>query len=149
MPNAIIKDQEPPNWATASAIRSQANQLLRGVKLPPEHGHHVQAGVGFTLQQDANIVAVDLHANGLFERRRIRLMRRLVQHGREAEKFAARRLVHQHVLMILVDGRDPDLAGDHDISLAARIAHLINTLARREGLQFDLPRQNRHFFIVQ
>ena len=76
-------------------------------------------------------------------------MRRLLQHGSEAKKLAFRRLIDYDFLMVLIDRGDPHRAGDHDISLSARIADLPDALARSKGLDFDLCRQNRGLIVVQ
>ena len=89
------------------------------MELAAEHGEHVHAGVRLALQQHRDVVAVDLDAGGFFERERVGLVRRLLEHRREAEKLAVRRLIDDDFLMVLVDGGDPDLAGNHHVGLAA------------------------------
>ena len=89
------------------ARRANPHQLLRGVELAAQHGQHVHPGVRLALQQHHDVVAVDLDADRFFERDRLGLMRRLIEHGGKAEELAVRRLVDDDVLVILVDGRDP------------------------------------------
>ena len=114
------------------AAGADPHQLLRGVKLAAQHGQHVHPGVRLALQQNGDIVAVHFQAHSLFQRDGLGLMRRLVEHGGEAEKLALRRLVDDDFLVVLVHGGDPHRAGDHDVSLSARIADLPDALARSE-----------------
>ena len=97
-------------------VERTPHQLLRGVKLPPEHGEHVHAGMRLAFQQHDDVVAVHFDADSFFERHGVGLVRRLVQHGGEAEKLARRRFVHHHFLMVLIHGGDPHPPGDHDVS---------------------------------
>ena len=76
-------------------------------------------------------------------------MRRLFQHGGKAEKFSMRRLINNHILVILVHRRHPHFSGDHDVSLVAGISNFINALAGGEIPEFDLPCQYCHFFLIQ
>ena len=76
-------------------------------------------------------------------------MRRAVEHGGEAEELAGRRLVDDHFLLIFVHGGDAHPAGDHDVGVPARVAGLIDALANREALFFDLRGQNREFIVIQ
>ena len=68
----------------------------------------------------------------LFERDRVGLVRRLLEHRGEAEEFAVRRLVDDDLLMILVEDGDTDFAGNHDVGAAAVVADFVDALARRE-----------------
>ncbi len=109
----------------------------------------IHAGVRLSLEQNRDVVAVDFEANGLFQSDGVGLMGRLIQHRRESEKFAVRRFIDHHFLLILVDGGDPHLAGNHHVGLAAGVAHLVDALARRKCLQFDLSRQDGSLIVVE
>ena len=76
-------------------------------------------------------------------------MRGLLQHGREAEELSMRGLIDYDFLVILVDGRHPNHARDHDVGLSARIAHLIDSLPGSELPDFDLAGQYGGFFVVE
>ena len=87
------------------------------MKLTAEHGQHVHAGHGLALQQHRDVVAVDLNADGFLLCDRGGLMRRLLQHRRETEELALRRLIHDDFLVIFVHRCDPDRARDHHVRL--------------------------------
>ena len=69
-------------------------------------------------------------------------MRRLFQHRGEAEELAVLRLVDDDLLMILVDGGDPNRPGNHHVGLAALVAHFVDALARGEIFEFHLAGQD-------
>ena len=48
------------------------------------------------------------------------------------KKSPCRRLVHHHFLLVLVHGGHPDLARDHDVGPAARVADFVDALPRGE-----------------
>ena len=68
-------------------------------------------------------------AGGLFHGDGVCLVGRFVQHGGEAEKLAVAGLVDHHFLVVLVDRGHLDAAGQHNVSVHARIADLVDTLA--------------------
>ena len=158
---------DPPNPATASAIRSptvdflldhlvgiarraSAHQLLRRVELTPQHAQHVHPGVRLLPQQHHDVVSVDLDADRLLDRDRIGLVRRLLEHGGKAKELAVRRLRDDDVLMVLVDGRDPDGAGDHDVGPFGRVADLVDALARGESSAISTwPASTADLVVVQ
>ena len=80
---------------------------------------------------------------------RVGLVRRLLQHRGEAEKLAVARLVDHDFLVIFIDGGDLDRARNHDVGLPARVADLVDPLARGESLQFDLRGQHRRLVVVE
>jgi hypothetical protein len=142
-----MKVHEPPNPATVSAIHP--HQLLRGVKLAAQHSEHVHAGERLALEQDRDIVAVDLEADGLFESDGRGLMGRLLQHGSETEKLAVLGFVDDDLLVVLIDRRDTNRTGNHHVGLPAGVAHFVNALAWREGLEFHLAREDSSFVCVE
>ncbi len=87
-------------------VRPQPHQLLRRVKLPPQHPQHIHPGERLALQQHGNIFLVHFQAHRLVDRHRLRLMRSLLQHRRKSEELSMRRLVDHDFLMVLVDRRD-------------------------------------------
>jgi hypothetical protein len=111
------------------------------VKLAAEHGHHVNAREGLSLKKDSDVAPFDFYADALFERYRSRLMRRLIDHGCKAEELPWHRLVDDHFLLIVIDRRHTNLAGNQDISRPRAISDLVDTLTRGEALQFDLTRK--------
>ena len=148
-PNEMMKVHDPPNRATSSAMwfahrgllfdhfvgiahGAHAHQPLRTVILLAQHGQHVHAGVRLAFQQHHDVVAVHLDADGLLGGHGVGLVRRLVQHGSEAEKLAHRRLIHYHLLLILIHRGHAHRAGHHDVSTPAGIAGLIYALTRQK-----------------
>src|SRR5580704_5044242 len=103
----------------------------------------------FAFQKSGDIVAVHFQANTFFNRDSVGLMSGLVEHGSKAEELALRWLVHDDLLLILINGSDPHYAGDQNVSSSARFADLPDALALRKGLDFDLCRQHRSLFIVE
>jgi hypothetical protein len=76
-------------------------------------------------------------------------VRRAIEHRGEAEELAGRRLVDDHVLMVLVDGRDLDRARHHHVAAPAAIADLVDALPRRELLQLNLRGEHGGLFFVE
>ncbi len=105
--------------------------------------------MGLALQQDRDIVAVDFDAFAILQRDGLGLMRGLIEHRGETEKLSLGRLVHDDLLLIFIDGRDPHGAGHQDVRLPARVADLPDTLARRKGLDLDLSSQDSRFVVVE
>ena len=75
---------------------------------------------------------------GLFHCDGVGLVRRALQHGREAEEFAVAGLVHNHFLVIFVHGRHPHLAGEHHVGVAVGVSYLVDALVRHKFLHLDL-----------
>ena len=67
----------------------------------------------------------------------------------KAEELAVRRFVDDYFLMIVVDGGDADLAGNHDVGMAIPIADFVDALARGEVLDFHLAGQDAEFVVVE
>ena len=101
------------------------------------------------LQQRGDVVAGHLQAGRLPDRRRIRLVGALVEHGRKAEATPRARLLDQDFLLVVIDGRDAHLALDHYVGLAVVDALLVDALAGSKGLQLDLRREHRGLFRVE
>ena len=76
-------------------------------------------------------------------------MRRLIEHGGEAEKLARCRLVDHTLLLIFIYDGYAHAAGNQDVGSPARIAHLVNALSERQSSDFHLPRQDGSFVVVQ
>src|SRR6267154_4877849 len=119
------------------------------MKLTSEYSEHVHSGHRLALQQDGNVVAINFDADGFLLRGRGGLMRRLLEHRCEAEEFSLGGLVHDDFLMVLVNGGQPDRAGDHDVGLPAGTADFVNTLSRSKSLEFDLAGQDAGLFVVE
>ena len=116
------------------AIGANPHQPLRSVELASEHGQHIHAGVRLALQENRDILAIHFEANCFLERHGVGLMRGLVQHGGEAEKFAEGRLVYHNFLIVFVDGGDPHTPGNHHVGTAAGFANFVNALSRSKCL---------------
>ena len=119
------------------------------MKLAAQHRQHVHASVGFALEQDVDVAAIDLDADTFLQRRGVGLVRGLLEHGSEAEELAVRRFVDDYFLMIVVYGGDADLAGNHDVGTAIPIADFVDALARGEFLDFYLAGQDAEFVVVE
>lgn len=76
-------------------------------------------------------------------------MRSLLEHGGEAEELALCGFIDENLLVLLVNGGEPDRAGDHDVSASAGVAHFVNTLPWREVLYFNLTGQYGSFIVVE
>jgi hypothetical protein len=76
-------------------------------------------------------------------------VRRLVQHGSEAEKLAHRRLIHHHFLLVLIHRGHAHAAGHHDVAAPADFAGFVNALPRRKRLQLHLARQHRNLVVIE
>ncbi len=94
-------------------------------------------------------MAVHLDANRFLQSDRARLMSSFLQHGSETEEFSLRRFIDHHFLLVLVDGRHPHHARDHDVGPATRFAHLVDSLPGGKLLDLNLAGQNRGFFVVE
>ena len=105
--------------------------------------------MGLALQQRGDIVAVDFEALTFLHGDGLGLMRGLIEHGGETEELSLGGLVHDDLLLILIDGRDPHCTGDQDVRLSARVANLPDALAGSESLELDLRGQNRSLFVVE
>jgi hypothetical protein len=80
---------------------------------------------------------------------RARLMSGFFQHGRETKELSVRGFIDHHFLVVLVDGRHPHHARDHDVGAATRFAHLVNSLTGGKLLDLNLAGQYRGFFVVE
>src|SRR5262245_15089843 len=129
--------------------RPSANQLLRDMEVPSENGEHVEARERFLLQQVADIVKVDLQTRRLFDRDRPGLVLRLFEQRRKPKEVALAGLIEYDLLPVLVHGKYPDLAGDHDIGAGAEVADLVDALPRHEPRELDLAREHRELFVVE
>ena len=123
--------------------------MLRRMELPAEDSEHVHAGERFSLQEDSDVVAVDFEANGFLDGGGGGLMGSLLEHGGEAEEFAMSGLVDDDFLVILVDGGDAHLAGNHHVGLASGVSYFVDALAGREVSQLDLSGQDSSFILVE
>ncbi len=101
------------------------------------------------MQQHGDIVAADLEAGGLLDGERGGLVRSLLQHGGESEELALAGLIHQHLLVIFVDGCHPHLPRHHHVGVFAGLSHLVDALAGSELLQLDLRGQYSQLIVVQ
>src|SRR5437867_2758865 len=108
------------------AHRAKPHQLLRRVKLLPQHRQHIHSRMRLALQKRCDVVSADFNAHRILDGRRVGLMRRPLQHGRKSKKLAVRRLIHHDFLLIFVHRRDAYFSGDHHVSLPARLTHLVN-----------------------
>ena len=51
--------------------------------------------------------------------------------------------------MILVDGGDADVAGNHDVGMSAGVADFVDALAGGEGFELDLGGEDGGFVVVE
>src|SRR5260370_25166790 len=128
---------------------TQPHELLRRVVLPPQHRQHIHSRVRLALQQRRDVSAADFDAHRILNGGRAGLMRRLLQHRGKTKKFAMRRLIHHHFLLIFVNRGHAHFSRDHHVGLTARRTPLVNALPRREILQLHLRRQHRGFIFVK
>jgi hypothetical protein len=59
------------------------------------------------------------------------------------------RLVDQHLLVVLVHGRDPNGALHHDVCVLGRIADLVDPLPWGEALELDLGGEDGGLFVIE
>ena len=78
------------------------------------------------------VLTVDDQAGARLERQGGGLVGGLVEHRREAEEVAPRRLIDDHVLVVFVHHRHGDGARNEDIRALARIANPIDALTLRK-----------------
>jgi hypothetical protein len=114
-----------------------------------EDGKHVHPGMWLALQQDKDVFAIHLYTGGQLAGYGLGLMRRLLQHGGEAEELARNRLVYDDFLMIFVYGGDAHPAGHNYISAVGGGSHLVNTLARFKGAKLHLSGENGSLVIIE
>src|SRR5438034_6592992 len=119
------------------------------MELATQNGEHVHSRVGLALKQDRDIMTVYLNADRFLLSRSHGLMRRLLQHRCEAEEFSGRRLIDHHFLMVFINCGEPDRPRNHHVSLATRVANLVDPLAWREGFHFNLTGKNGALFIIE
>src|SRR5256885_13901028 len=94
-------------------------------------------------------LAIDFKAFGFFEGDGVGLMRSLLEHGGKAEKFAVGRFVDDDFLVVFVNSRDADAAGDHDVGMTVGVPYLVDALTWSEFLQFDLTGKDRCFIVIE
>src|SRR5216684_4340159 len=80
---------------------ADSHELLRRMKLPPQHRQHIHSRMRFALQQRRYVGPADFHALCIFNGRRAGLMRGLLQHRRETEERPVTGLVHNDFLLVL------------------------------------------------
>jgi hypothetical protein len=129
--------------------RTEADQLLRGVKLTSDDAQHVHAGMRLLAQERLDIVPIDLEAHGLLDRRGIGLMRRPIEHRGKSTEVTRCRTIDDDILMVFIDHGHQHLSRDDHIRGAARIPELVNALARREDFQLDLRRKDAQLVLVE
>ena len=105
---------------------------------PDEDGEHVEAGHGFGLEEDGDVVAIDLDAGGGFGGNGGGEVGDAFEHGGEAEEVAVAGLGEDDLLAVFVDEGDVDGAGEHDVGGAAGFADLVDALVGGEVAELDL-----------
>ena len=85
-----------------------ANDALGVVDLGGHDGEHVEAGQGFGLEQDGDVVAIDLDAGGGFDGDGGGEVGDAFEHGGEAEEVAVAGLGEDDFLAVFVDEGDVD-----------------------------------------
>src|SRR5437899_10321569 len=119
------------------------------MELTAQQGQHIHSRERLAFEQNSYVLPAYFEANRFFEGNSAGLVRRLLEHGGETKELAMSRLINNHFLLILVHGGDPDLPGNHYVSLSTRVADLVDALTRGESLELDLPGQNRGLLFVQ
>src|SRR5215471_7863205 len=119
------------------------------MELAAEGSEQIHARHRFALEQNCDVISGHFQAGSFFESDGIRLVLRLLKHGGEAEEFAFHGFIHNHFLVVFVNGSDANLSGDHHVRLPAGISSLVNAFACSEPLEFDLPGQHCSLIIVQ
>ena len=118
------------------------------MEVPAQHRQQIHPGMRLLLQQHRDVLPLHLNTLRFFQGDGRGLVRRLIQHGSEAEELARIRLGYDHFLLVVVHRSHPHFARRQHVRLGPRIAHFVNALARRERLQFHLSGQHGQFFIV-
>ncbi len=166
MPQEMMKVQEPPKRATVSATRwakrgfllddlvgiaagPAAHQLLGGMKLAAEGGHHVHAGHRFAKQQRFDGGAVHFQAGGLFDGVRAGAVMDLLDHGRKTEKLAVPRLVHDDLLVVLVKRGHAHRTGQHHIGAVGSFVDFVDALPGGKLSELDEGGKQVELLIVQ
>ena len=127
-----INAHEPPNLATASAMRwpnvASRSMISFGWRIArtrtsccaawnwrPRHPKHFHARQGLALQENGDVLTVHFDTDGLVDGNGVGLVRSLLEHGGEAEELAVSGLIDHDLLMLLIDGGDANAAGNHDV----------------------------------
>src|SRR6266481_1237024 len=131
------------------ARRTKTHEVMRRMKLFPQHRQHIHPRMRLALQQRRDVAAADFHALRIFHSCSSGLMRRLLQHRSETKKFPVRRFIHNDFLSVLIYGRDSDLPADHHVGLPAGVTRLVDALPRSEILQFHLSRQHCRLVCIE
>ena len=119
------------------------------MELLAEDGQHIHARHRFASEQSGDVVGADLNTRGFFRGEGAGLVRRLRQHGGEAEKLAVPGLIDDDLLLILVNGRNLHRARQQNVGVLAGIANLVDALPRSEDFEIDLRGQHGSFIIVE
>jgi len=95
-----------------------------------------------SVQQGRDVVAIDFDANAFRQSQGVGLVRRFIDHGREAEELPFVRLFHQNLLVILIHGGDANRARYQHVGPPSRLPALIDALSQRKCLYLHLRGQN-------
>src|SRR5580658_6537061 len=119
------------------------------MELTAQCRQQVHARVRLAFQQRLDVVARYLETGALLERDRIGLVRGLFQHGCESEEFTAGGFIDRDLLLVLVNGCDPDLSGKQYVRLTAGVAPFIYPFARGKVLELYLRGKDCGFIRVE
>src|ERR1035438_1680264 len=86
------------NHFIGMTARPQPHELLRSMKLPPQHPQHVHPGERLAPQEHGNVFLGYFDAHHVVEGHRVGLMRSLFQHRGEPEELSVGRFVDHHFL---------------------------------------------------
>jgi hypothetical protein len=131
------------------ASGSHPSQLLRRVELAPQSGQQVHSSIRLAVQQDCNVITGHLNARGFLEGDGIRLVKGLLKHGGKSKKLAARRLINDDLLLVLVNRADAHFAGYHHVRLATSVPSFVDAFARAETLDLDLSGEDCGLIVVE
>jgi hypothetical protein len=125
------------------------DEFLGGVELAGLHGEHVEAGLGFALEQAGDVVAADFEARGVLDGDGGGVVFGLLEHGGESEEVAVFGLVDYHLLLVVVDGGEAGFAGADDVAVGGRFAGFVDVLAGREVSDLDLRGEHPRLFVIE
>ena len=103
----------------------------------------------FPLQQDGDVFSIDLQAYGRLYCHRIRLVRRLVDHGRESEQAAVVWIVDQDLLLVFIHRCHAHAPGHQDVGAARGFPYLEDALTRGKLSYLNLAGQYSQLLLVQ
>ncbi len=131
------------------AVGAAGDDFLGVMDFAGEDGEHVETGLRFGGEQDADVVAIDFDAGGGFYGDRGGVVGELLEHGGEAEEVAVAGLGEDDFLAVLVEEGDGDFAFEHDVGGAVGVAGFVDALLGGEGAELNLGGEDAEFVVVE